>query len=89
MFAFSVGNIVGTEIFLPKDAPDYIPGKIAIMILLAVQIAVCFILRAINFRLNKQKREALARMKEENGWSDHDLQKERERHAFTDLTDKK
>ncbi|KAI0069066.1 MFS general substrate transporter [Artomyces pyxidatus] len=31
---FGVGNIVGTEIFIPKDAPAYIPGKIAIMVLL-------------------------------------------------------
>lgn len=26
--AFALGNITGTEIFPPKDAPNYIPGKI-------------------------------------------------------------
>ena len=42
---FSIGNIIGTEIFQPKDAPAYIPGKIAIMVLLTVQLFVSFLLR--------------------------------------------
>ena len=44
---FSVGNIIGTEIFQPKDAPAYIPGKTAIMVLLIVQLVVSFVLRWI------------------------------------------
>ena len=28
------------------------------------------------------------RMKESNGWSDEDIEKEKQRHAFLDLTDK-
>lgn len=85
---FSVGNIIGTEIFQPKDAPDYIPGKIAIMVLLTVQLFISFLLRWINQRLNIKKAQRLAEEKERRGWTDEDVQKERERHAFMDLTDK-
>ena len=85
---FSIGNIIGTEIFQPKDAPAYIPGKIAIMVLLTVQLFVSFLLRWINLRLNVKKRGRLEEEKAKHGWSDQDLQRERERHAFLDLTDK-
>ena len=88
LVSFSVGNIIGTEIFQPKDAPAYIPGKIAILVLLSVQVAISFLLRWINLRLNAQRRIKLAEEKARRGWSDEDVQKERERHAFLDLTDK-
>lgn len=86
--AFSLGNIIGTEIFQPKDAPDYIPGKIAIMTLLGAQLVISFLLRWINLRLNKKKQAHIAELKARNGWSDDDVQRERERHAFLDMTDR-
>ncbi|KAK0468298.1 MFS general substrate transporter [Desarmillaria tabescens] len=86
--SFSLGNIIGTEIFQDKDAPAYIPGKIAIMVLLTVQIFVCFWLRWIHFGLNKKKQVLIAAEKARKGWTDEDVQRERERHAFMDLTDK-
>jgi hypothetical protein len=76
------------QIFQPKDAPDYIPGKVAIMVLLSIQLVISLLLRSINIRLNKKKRSALLAEKETRGWTDSDLQRERERHAFRDLTDK-
>ncbi|KAF5332072.1 hypothetical protein D9758_016260 [Tetrapyrgos nigripes] len=82
MFTFAVGNIIGTEIFQPKDAPDYIPGKIAIMTLMTVQLFVCFLLRYINIRMNKKKAKLLEEEKARRGWTDEDVQKEREKHAF-------
>ena len=85
---FGLGNIVGTEIFLPKDSPAYIPGKISIMVLLTVQIFVCVLLRFINYRLNRKKVAAIEELKVRNGWTDEDVQKEREKHAFLDMTDK-
>ncbi|KAF5346324.1 hypothetical protein D9758_011512 [Tetrapyrgos nigripes] len=88
LFSFSIGNIIGTEIFQPKDAPDYIPGKIAIMILLTVQLFICFLLRYIHIRMNKTKMRLLEEEKARRGWTDEDVQRERERHAFLDLTDK-
>ena len=85
---FSVGNIVGTEIFLPKDAPDYIPGKIAIMVLLIAQLFVCFLLRWINISMNQKKQKWLEEERLKNKWTDEHVQKDRERHAFLDMTDK-
>ncbi|KAG2118826.1 MFS general substrate transporter [Suillus discolor] len=88
MATFSIGNIIGTEIFQPKDAPAYIPGKTAIMVLLIVQLFVSFLLRWINIRLNRKRKAHLADLKAQRGWTDDDVQKERERHAFADLTDR-
>ncbi|PPQ69571.1 hypothetical protein CVT26_001573 [Gymnopilus dilepis] len=88
LVSFSVGNIIGTEIFQPKDAPAYIPGKIAIMVLLTVQLAISLLLRWINLRLNVKKQAQIAELKARRGWTDADIQRERERHAFADLTDK-
>ncbi|KAI0771463.1 MFS general substrate transporter [Trametes elegans] len=85
---FSVGNIIGTEIFQPKDAPAYIPGKIAIMVLLTVQLFISLLLRWINIRLNAKKAAKLEEETRKNGWTKEDVQRERERHAFMDLTDK-
>lgn len=85
---FALGNIIGTEIFPPKDAPDYIPGKIAIMTLIVIQLGLSFLIRWINLRLNKNKRARMAELKERYGWTDADVEKARERHAFLDLTDK-
>lgn len=88
LVSFGVGNIIGTEIFQPKDAPAYIPGKIAILVLLTVQLFICYLLRWINIRMNKKRLEKLEEEKARRGWTDEDVRKERERHAFLDLTDK-
>lgn len=85
--AFCAGNIIGSETFLPKDAPNYIPGKVGILVLLCVQIFICFLLRWINLRLNKKKRRAIEDMKARNNWTDQDVERERQRHAFLDMTD--
>ncbi|KAF7366961.1 MFS domain-containing protein [Mycena sanguinolenta] len=42
--AFSVGNIIGPQLFKPKDAPQYIPAKI---ILLVTQIVTAMITTAL------------------------------------------
>jgi hypothetical protein len=76
------------QIFQPTDAPQYIPGKAAIMILLTIQLAISLVLRWINMRLNKKKLEFLEAEKARHGWTEEDVQKERDRHAFLDMTDK-
>ncbi|KAE9388672.1 MFS general substrate transporter [Gymnopus androsaceus JB14] len=73
--------------FLPQDAPAYIPGKISILVLLTVQLFVSFFLRWINLRLNKKKTAQIEELKRIKGWTDVEVQKERERHAFMDMTD--
>lgn len=84
---FGIANIIGAETFLPQDAPAYIPGKISILVLLTVQLFVSFFLRWINLRLNKKKTAQIEELKRTKGWTDAEVQKERERHAFMDMTD--
>ncbi|EPQ56202.1 MFS general substrate transporter [Gloeophyllum trabeum ATCC 11539] len=88
LFTFSLGNVIGTEIMQSKDAPQYIPGKIAVMVMYAVGFFIPFMLRWMNVRLNKKKQAKLRDLKIQHEWSDADMQRERERHAFMDLTDK-
>lgn len=88
LFTFGVGSVVGTYIFLPKDAPGYIPGKAAIVVLTAINMLCCVVMAYINVRWNRQKRAALEKLTSENGWSEADVQKEREKAAFLDLTDR-
>ncbi|GJE84700.1 MFS general substrate transporter [Phanerochaete sordida] len=85
--AFCVGNIIGSETFLPKDAPNYIPGKVAILILLVLSLLLCLVIRWVNRRLNVKKQKYIQELKERNNWTDADVEKERQRHAFLDMTD--
>ncbi|TFK75983.1 MFS general substrate transporter [Pluteus cervinus] len=88
LVAFAMGNIVGAEIFQPKTAPDYIPGKTAILVLMVVELALTLSLRWANIRLNKKKQEQIAELQARKGWTEADLRRERDRHAFADLTDR-
>jgi len=88
LVASSVGNIIGTEIFQPKDAPSYIPGKITIMVLFSVQLVIVLLLRWINQRINKKKVAHIEVIKRQHGWTDEDIRREKNKHAFADLTDK-
>ena len=86
--AFGIGNIIGAETFLPKDAPNYIPGKTAICILLFLCLVLCLTIRWVNRSLNVKKRKHIRELKERNNWTDEDIERERQRHAFLDMTDK-
>ena len=58
------------------------------MVLTVVQMACCVIMAWINMRWNKQKKAKLQKMIEEKGWTEEDVQREREKAAFADLTDR-
>ncbi|KZV75412.1 MFS general substrate transporter [Peniophora sp. CONT] len=88
LVSFSVGNIIGTEIFQTKDAPGYTLGKVTILVLFMVQFIVSFLLRSMNMRKNKAKLGTVQAEKDNRGWSDADVQREREKSAFLDMTDK-
>ncbi|PPQ83745.1 hypothetical protein CVT24_007788 [Panaeolus cyanescens] len=88
LVSFGVGNIVGTEIFQPKDAPDYIAGKTAIVVLLTIQLLVCLLIRWVNIGMNKKKLEIIAEETARRGWTEADVQRERDKCAFDDFTDK-
>jgi ACS family allantoate permease-like MFS transporter len=88
LFTFGVGSVVGTYIFLPKDAPGYIPGKTAIVVLTAIMMLCCAAMAFVNVRLNRQKKVALESLTAQNGWTEEDVMRQREKAAFLDLTDK-
>ena len=88
LFTFGVGSVVGTYIFLPSDEPGYIPGKAAVIVLTVINMLCCVLMAYINVRWNKQKRKQLEKLIADNGWTKEDVQREREKAAFQDLTDK-
>ncbi|GAA5932491.1 uncharacterized protein JCM15063_001242 [Sporobolomyces koalae] len=86
--SFALSNVLGSQILRPETAPDYLQGKIVILILFAAAVPTVI---GINFYvkwLNKKKDEQLAKLIEENGWSPEDVERERAAAAFSDLTDK-
>lgn len=88
LVGFSIGNIIGTEIFQAKDAPNYIPGKVAVMVLLTIQLLLCFVFKWVHIRRKAEKRRLVEEEKRRKNWTDEDVERERQRHAFLDLTDK-
>ena len=51
-------------------------------------MGICFVLRYVNKRMNKKKENGIKDMKESLGWTEEDVNREREKHAFLDMTDK-
>ncbi|KZT53840.1 MFS general substrate transporter [Calocera cornea HHB12733] len=88
LFTFGAGSVVGTYIFLPQDAPGYISGKAAIVVLTVIMMALNVIMAWINVRMNRTKKAKLAALVAEKGWTEEDVEREREKAAFLDLTDK-
>lgn len=87
MFAFSAGNIAGTEIFSANDAPKFIPGKIAVLVLLGTGAIAVVALRLLVVVANRRKEERLEEMKKRNGWNEQEVKSHRDAVAFKDLTD--
>ncbi|GAA6010713.1 hypothetical protein JCM10207_005809 [Rhodosporidiobolus poonsookiae] len=88
LVAFGLGNIAGTFIFQSRDAPSYTPGKIAVLVLFAIMVPTVLCMHFYTNYLNKQKDRKLAALIAEHGWTDEDVQRERDRAAFLDLTDR-
>jgi MFS transporter, ACS family, allantoate permease len=76
----------------PKDSPGYVPEKIPILLLLTAQIFFSFLLRWImrwiNLRLNRNKPEVLEAAIARHGCTHEDVKREKQKHAFLDMTDK-
>lgn len=86
--AWAIGNIIGAEVFLPKYAPLYILGKTVVLVMISTSLLRSFVLRWFNRDLNIKKNKELLRLKEENDWTDEDVERERQRHAFLDMKDR-
>ena len=55
LMSFCLGNIIGPETFQGKDAPNYIPAKITIVVTTAVAIFFTIILRFVLQAENKRR----------------------------------
>ena len=53
--SFSVGNIIGPQTFQAKDAPQYLPAKIAVMGSLAGAVLVCCVLFVYYVLVNRYR----------------------------------
>lgn len=53
--AFSIGNIIGPQTFQARDAPEYLPAKIAVLATLAGGAFVSCVLFAYYYLVNRQR----------------------------------
>lgn len=83
LIAYCVGNAVGPQTFQAKDAPDYNPAKIAMVVCFAVCMADFLLIRFLAVRENK-RRDALV-THSDNGPEKFHSDKEA---ALLDLTDR-
>lgn len=56
LMSFCVGNIIGPETFQARDAPQYIPAKLTIVVVLAVGIGLTVALDLL-YALENRKRD--------------------------------
>ncbi|GAA5827258.1 hypothetical protein JCM3770_003549 [Rhodotorula araucariae] len=87
LLAFSGGNLAGSQAFQASTAPRYYPGKIALFCLLVALVPLALAMHFHTRRLNRQKAEQVRALVEANGWTDEDLQREKDAAGFRDLTD--
>jgi ACS family allantoate permease-like MFS transporter len=65
-----------------------VPGKVVVLVTLAVAgLDACF-LRYLVERAKRTKKAQIQQLKDRHGWSDDDVARERDAIAFRDLTDK-
>lgn len=55
LMSFCVGNIIGPETFQAADAPQYIPAKMTIVIVLSCSMLITLLLMFLNSRENKKR----------------------------------
>jgi MFS family permease len=64
--SFSIGNLVSPQTFQARDAPQYIPAKITLIVAMAAAIVVALLLRVLygvrNARADKYEQPAMSRI---------------------------
>ncbi|RCI12914.1 hypothetical protein L249_0763 [Ophiocordyceps polyrhachis-furcata BCC 54312] len=55
IMAYSIGNIIGPQLFVGSEAPSYTSGFLAIMTCLGISIVLCFALRFLLWRENRRR----------------------------------
>ena len=88
LLSFALSNVIGTEVLRPETAPDYLQGKIVILVLFSAAVPTVIGFNFYIHYLNKQKARRLEAVIQENGWTPDDVAREAAKAAFADLTDK-
>lgn len=55
LMAFCIGNLIGPQLFQAKDAPDYVPAKIVLLVFLSLACVLSICLRFVVRRENKRR----------------------------------
>lgn len=76
LMSFCLGNIIGPETFQARDAPNYIPAKIAIVVTTVLAICLTLILRTVYSMENKRRDRLMIGVEH------------KENQEFLDLTDR-
>lgn len=79
LMAFCIGNLIGPQLFLSKYAPQYTPGKIVMLVFLALAWILSIVLRFVTVKENKRRDAIAETMTEEEKNADH---------LMDDLTDR-
>lgn len=55
LIAFCIGNLIGPQIFREKDAPNYTPAKIVLIVAMSCPVFLALVLRQIAIRENRKR----------------------------------
>lgn len=68
--SFAIANTIGPQPFQAHDAPQYIPAKIAILVVAALAAVAALCLRVLLGMRNKKRNERVVSVLEEIMWAD-------------------
>ena len=55
LFSFALSNVIGTQVFRPETAPDYVQGKVVILVLFSAAVPTVIAFNYYIRYLNKRK----------------------------------
>lgn len=55
LVGYCVGNVIGAQTFRAKDAPEYVPAKVVIVVMNCISILMTLLLMFVNVRENKKR----------------------------------
>lgn len=55
LMAFCIGNLIGPQLFQAKDAPEYVPAKIVLLVFLSLACVLSICLRFVVRHENKRR----------------------------------
>jgi len=94
LFSFALSNVIGTQVFRPETAPDYVQGKVVILVLFSAAVPTVIAFNYYIRYLNKRKHRLslipifASGLTPFPSLTPEDVEREASKAAFSDLTDK-